>query len=214
MTIGEKLLNLRKEKHLSQEEVAEKLGVTRQTISKWETDGSTPDFDKIVPLCQLYGITADELLTGKKSNDEKIKTAEEIMENKKKKGVGIALGVLFYFMAVIWIMITIPVLNMNPIVGSSIFLAFCGIGTYVIIYTNMVYGQKVKKKEKEEQEPKVLKQIKIIIETVTLLVYLYISFVTFAWHITWILWIVAALIEEIVKLLFMLGGKKQCKIKD
>ena len=64
MMIGERLLNLRKEKHLSQEEVAERLNVTRQTISKWETDGSTPDFDKIVPLCELYGITADELLTG------------------------------------------------------------------------------------------------------------------------------------------------------
>ena len=49
--LGEKLLELRKAKNLSQEEVAEKLNVTRQTVSKWETNQSTPDFDKIVPLC-------------------------------------------------------------------------------------------------------------------------------------------------------------------
>ena len=67
MNLGERLLNLRKAKHLSQEEVADKLNVTRQTVSKWETDQSTPDFDKIAPLCKLYGITADELLTGEKT---------------------------------------------------------------------------------------------------------------------------------------------------
>lgn len=211
MTIGEKLLNLRKEKHLSQEEVAEKLNVTRQTISKWETDGSTPDFDKIVPLCKLYGITADELLTGEKSTYEGTNIKEDYVIDKKKKGTGIALGVLLYFIAVIWIMITIPVFNMNPIVSTGVFLAFCGIGTYVIIYVNMVYGEKDKKKEKEEQEPKVYKQVKTIIDMITLIIYLYISFVTFAWHITWILWVVAALIEEIIKLFFMLGGKNNAK---
>ena len=46
MSLGERLLELRKSKHLSQEELAYKLDVTRQTISKWETDQSTPDFDK------------------------------------------------------------------------------------------------------------------------------------------------------------------------
>lgn len=72
MNIGQKLLDLRKSKHLSQEEVAYKLNVTRQTISKWETDQSTPDFDKIAPLCSLYGISADELLTGKKREIENV----------------------------------------------------------------------------------------------------------------------------------------------
>ncbi len=49
--IGEKLLELRKKTNLSQEDVAFKLNVTRQTVSKWETNQSVPDFDKIVPLC-------------------------------------------------------------------------------------------------------------------------------------------------------------------
>ena len=83
MNIGEKLYELRKGKNLSQEEVADKLNVTRQTISKWETNQSTPDFDKIKPLCELYGITADELLTGEKK--EKGTRAFEQTRHKKRK---------------------------------------------------------------------------------------------------------------------------------
>ena len=69
MNLGDKLLELRKKKGLSQEEVAFELNVTRQTISKWETNQTTPDFDKIAPLCKLYEISTDELLTGKKTDE-------------------------------------------------------------------------------------------------------------------------------------------------
>lgn len=69
MTLGNRLYEMRKEKGLSQEKTAEVLGVTRQTISKWETDQTTPDFDKILPLCELYGISTEELLTGKKQKN-------------------------------------------------------------------------------------------------------------------------------------------------
>ena len=76
MTIGERLLKLRKEKNLSQEELANILDVSRQTVSKWETDQSVPDFDKIVPLCEVFGITSDELLTG---NSNIIEKKEELL---------------------------------------------------------------------------------------------------------------------------------------
>ena len=72
MNLGERLFELRKEKNMTQDEVAEKLNVTRQTVSKWETNQSTPDFDKIVPLCELYGISPNELLTGEKQEQEKV----------------------------------------------------------------------------------------------------------------------------------------------
>ena len=62
MTLPERLIKLRKNAGLSQEEVAEKLEVTRQTVSKWETGQSSPDLDKVLPLCNLYGVTPDELL--------------------------------------------------------------------------------------------------------------------------------------------------------
>ena len=59
MNLGERLFELRKAKSLTQDEVAEKLNVTRQTVSKWETNQSTPDFDKIMPICELFEITTE-----------------------------------------------------------------------------------------------------------------------------------------------------------
>ena len=80
--LGEKLFELRKAKNLSQEEVADKLGVTRQSVSKWETNQSTPDFDKIVPLCELFEISTDELLIGKREDKKEIKEVIEWCDEK------------------------------------------------------------------------------------------------------------------------------------
>ena len=208
MNLGNKLLDLRKSKHLSQEEVAEKLDVTRQTVSKWETDQSTPDFDKIVPLCELYGITPDELLMGKTHEEKKqtINNGEE-KENRRKIARGISRGVLLYFAAIVWIMVAIPVLKINPIVASALFLLICGIATYCIVYVCIVYKVK-KKKEEIEEEDKLRHQISEIVAIITTCIYLIISFVTMAWHITWIIWIIYALFDEILKLIFMLRGTK------
>lgn len=198
MNIGEKLYELRKEKHLSQEEVAEKLDVTRQTISKWETNQSTPDFDKIKPLCELYGITADELLTGIK------KETKTVVDTKEKRAKGIALGVLGYFVAVVWIMISIPVMMMNPVVAAGVFILICGVATYIIIYTCMTY----KKGEAVKEKNPLLKRINNIIEIICFIIYMIISLKTMAWHITWIIFIICGLLEEIVKLIFELKGEK------
>lgn len=208
MNIGEKLYELRKEKHLSQEEVADKLNVTRQTISKWETNQSTPDFDKIKPLCELYGITADELLTGEKQ--EKQQDIESNQNVKQKRANGIALGVLFYFIGIVWIMISVPVLFMNPIVAAAIFILLCGIATYKIIYTCIIYKKEkeTETKKEDEEENAIIKRINNIIDILSLTIYLLISFTTMAWHITWIIFIITALVKEIVKLIYELKREK------
>lgn len=69
MSLGQRLYDLRKATGLSQEKAAEQLGVTRQTVSKWETDQTTPDFDKIIPICKLYNVTTAELFGEEKEND-------------------------------------------------------------------------------------------------------------------------------------------------
>lgn len=199
MDIGERLLDLRKSKNLSQEEVAYKLSVSRQTISKWETNQSSPDFDKILPLCDLYGVSTDYLLTGKVKNDKESDDKENITEV-RAKGIGIA--VFVYILAVAWVTIAIPFLDMDPILASSIFLVICGIATYKIVYTCIRY--KIKKEVKENKNNKVAKQINEIISLIVVIVYFIVSFTTGAWHITWILFIVCGLCEAIVKLVFML----------
>lgn len=204
MNIGERLYELRKGKNLSQEEVADKLNVTRQTISKWETNQSSPDFDKIKPLCDLYGITADELLTGiKKEEQEPTMSKQDI---KRERANGIAAGVLFYFIAIIWIMVAIPVLLINPITASAIFLGLCGIATYKMIYTCMMYKKDKKEVEENEKNP-IIKRIGNIIDILSLIIYLLISFTTMAWYITWIIFIIDGLVKEIVKLIFELKGE-------
>lgn len=207
MNIGEKLYELRKEKHLSQEEVAEKLDVTRQTISKWETNQSTPDFDKIKPLCELYDITADELLTGEKKQTEIIEQPMSNQTIKQKRAQGISIGILLYFVAIVWIMISIPVLYMNPVLASAILILIIGIATYKIIYTCIVYKKDKQEKEIEETNSR-MKNINKIIDILALIIYLFVSFTTMAWHITWIMFIIAELVKEIIKLLIDVKGEK------
>ena len=67
MTFGERLVELRKSKGLSQEQLAEVLDLTRQTISKWELDQSTPDLEYIVKLSDFYGVSTDYLIKGEPS---------------------------------------------------------------------------------------------------------------------------------------------------
>lgn len=63
-TIGNRICKYRKEKGLTQEELASKLGVSSQAVSKWENDVSCPDISLLPQLCRALGITSDELLTG------------------------------------------------------------------------------------------------------------------------------------------------------
>ena len=66
MILGEKIYKLRTKQGLSQGDLAEHLNVSRQSISKWETGGSTPDLDKLINISQLFGVTLDELVLDKK----------------------------------------------------------------------------------------------------------------------------------------------------
>ncbi len=62
MSLGNHLFHARKKNGLSQEEVAEKLGISRQTVSKWETDETLPDICQSKRLAVLYGLSLDELV--------------------------------------------------------------------------------------------------------------------------------------------------------
>lgn len=61
MTFGGKLKSIRKQAGLSQEKLAEKIGVSRQAITKWETDAGIPDIENIMAISTLFGVFIDEL---------------------------------------------------------------------------------------------------------------------------------------------------------
>lgn len=77
MTLGQKLQQLRKSKGMSQEELAEKLDVSRQSISKWELDDSIPDISKIILISDFFSVSTDYLL----------KESESENNNSEKKNI-------------------------------------------------------------------------------------------------------------------------------
>lgn len=78
--IANRLVNLRKEMGLSQEQLAEKIGVSRQAVSKWERSEASPDTDNIILLARLYNISLDELLRTEDDIPQAEETAEEVTE--------------------------------------------------------------------------------------------------------------------------------------
>ena len=81
MNLGNSLFQARKKNGLSQEEVAEKLGVSRQTISNWETDETLPDICQSKKLALLYHLSLDELI----EFDIDLKEIEQVIEHTSEK---------------------------------------------------------------------------------------------------------------------------------
>ncbi|WP_270526539.1 helix-turn-helix transcriptional regulator [Longibaculum muris] len=67
MKLQENLIRLRKQKGLSQEELAYQLGISRQSVSKWESGTSVPELERLVEISELYGVSLDELVKGENS---------------------------------------------------------------------------------------------------------------------------------------------------
>ena len=110
MELSERILTLRKQKGLSQSELADLIGVSRQAVSKWESGQALPDLDKIIVLSDIFDISIDQLIKG---NEEK---------TQKKKIDAIALILSFnYFLA-------IPVLKAIPLILITIAFGFYILG--------------------------------------------------------------------------------------
>ena len=101
MDLGGTIYRLRTERNLSQGDLAEALGVSRQSVSKWETGGSVPDLDKLVKLSQLFGVSLDELVLDRKPPYEEAPPQEapqEVVQRERTPGRKVA-GVVLLCMA-------------------------------------------------------------------------------------------------------------------
>lgn len=138
MTLGNKIYKQRKKIGLSQEELADKVGVTRQAVSKWETDSMQPTFDNVKLLSTVLEVNIGYFVNSQTANNEGVKEIAisvnpEIVDNKdvlKKKQVGYIIGIsLSSFLFVIVTLITI-------IIGMIVFTT--NTGDYeVIISSNL-----------------------------------------------------------------------------
>ena len=84
MNIADRILYLRKSKGISQEELADKVGISRQAVSKWESEQSMPDVEKIIIMSDYFNVTTDYILKG-----------IEVVENKEEKSKEIVGKVLY-----------------------------------------------------------------------------------------------------------------------
>ncbi len=103
--IADKLIELRKKNGLSQEQLAEKLGLSRQAVSKWERAEASPDTDNLICLAKIYNVSLDELLSTdetvdeiaqetKEKEEEKMNQTEEKKEEKKETKEEIIAGII------------------------------------------------------------------------------------------------------------------------
>ena len=130
MTLSEKIVGLRKAHGWSQEDIAEKLNVSRQAISRWENGTALPDAQNVLQISKLFGVTTDYLLNDDYESDKDIPAVQdatqetECLISKKKQGHLIA-AICFTVATFCWLMVVLS--NPSGIeLGLSCFsLALC-----------------------------------------------------------------------------------------
>ena len=99
MNLGKKIAELRKKNNLSQEELADKVGVARQTISKWEIGDTTPDINQVKIISKIFNISIDELV----DNDINNVIVEKVSNTEKLAGITIKILKVFGIMLIVFI---------------------------------------------------------------------------------------------------------------
>ena len=151
------------------------------------------------------GQLLSEELTYVKKNIYENMTKNEI--NQKSAEI-VSSSILIFIIAIAFAGIGVAVMRWNPIVVGCTFLILIGWGVTRIVKHYMSIPKLEKTKEERKQD-KIIKQINDIIGAIGTAIYFIVSFTTMAWHITWIIFIIIGLIEEIVKLIFMLKGVEE-----
>ena len=141
--IGSFLKELRKEKELTQEQLAETLNVSRRTVSRWETGSNMPDLDLLMEMADLYQVELRELLNGERKNEPMNKELKETVmqvaeySNAAKKRSTIIVRV--YFVVGIIALIANAIINMLE-TEETFWIGFLKGGTFDLALTAMVFG--------------------------------------------------------------------------
>ena len=140
------------------------------------------------------------LFTRGKEDDYENMTKNQI---KQKSAEVVSSSILLFIVAIAFAGIGTTVMVWNPVVVGCTFLVLIGIGVTRIVRHYMSIPKFDKTKEEIKQD-KIVKQISDIIGAIGVAIYFIISFTTMAWHITWIIFIIVGMIEQIVRLIYML----------
>ena len=106
-TLGMMISTLRKEKGMTQLELAEKMGVTDKAVSKWERDLSFPDISSIPKLAEIFEVSVDELMQVKTETKENISINKvDVIVDTALKGIGVAMGIAVTVLSVLGVLET------------------------------------------------------------------------------------------------------------
>ena len=144
MTLGEKIRSLRKENDYSQEDLAEILDVSRQAVSKWESDKGIPELDKLVQISNTFGVTLDYLIKNdigdKDLESDKFYVSEEMAKGylsyKKKSALLIALGVAL----VIWANMVRSIILSNHLKWDFVYNKYINLNSIQMIIYFIIIG--------------------------------------------------------------------------
>lgn len=153
MNFGEQIKKLRNKENLTQQQIAEKIGVSRQAISNWENDKNLPDIEMIIFISQTFNITLDELiLGGTKMNNMTKKLINDGSKNKQIKMnlTGIKIGALLLIIAFISLILGffVPIELENYIVYIFDITLLCGVITFLVVGLKNIINL-IKKNRKE-----------------------------------------------------------------
>lgn len=188
-----RLLQYRKQHNLSQEELAEKIGVSRQAVSKWERAEASPDTDNLIRIAELYGVSLDELLKGNKDYSNDTEQAESNASYYKEDRVSFKNGI-----------------NVNSKNGDRVHVGFDGItveeGGKQRVYTdengNVMVDENLKHNCENSHAHKMWNRFPIY--AIALIAFLIWGFsgVLFGWALSWICFLAVPLYYTTVDAVF------------
>lgn len=133
MKIGDKLKKARIDKNLTQEEVAEKIFVSRQSISNWENNKTYPDIGNVIALSDLYQISLDEFLKGSDNFMEHLEESTDIVRSNKKLMALIVIALIAMIVMAIF----------TEFLPEKVFLV--SIFTLAVILTSLIYREIIRR---------------------------------------------------------------------
>ena len=143
MDFGKKIQELRKKNNLSQEDLAEKVGVARQTISKWELEETAPDLKQSKELSKIFGVSLDELIDNKSINSKGISDSMPKNNNSTSKGI-FSIGLFFIDILVgaFFIILALWIIVLATFCIACLVVAVCLLANinFSNIIPNMPYG--------------------------------------------------------------------------
>ncbi len=169
--LANRLVELRKQNKLSQEALAEKLGLSRQSISKWERAEASPDTDNLIALAEVYGMSLDELL-GNEVKEITSETKEEKTEN------------IFLKLSPIFLLVAVAVYTAGGILAGGKWWATAWVIFTLVLALTLFAATKSAKKRGVKIA---LSTIAVVLATAS--IYVFVGMLFSLWNIAWLVFL-------------------------